>query len=244
MIRAIYGFLIISAVHGVSIQEGLRELKEAPYGFAMVDVDFSLENFSSIDIQRDGVYHHFGEDNIEESMAHFFSEIGHNEEALRTAISIKEIIRKVLEASRKETGWICLRAFIPTTRFDIPRWHVDGPYYAPDEPEDLLFKFVLTLRGPTTLFYPLSPELRKITEKGIHNRQYMKAVCKEENIISPQIGEGAVFIAGLFTAVTALHSEPPIHEHRLFLSIVPCTETQLLALKRRVSSLYPKELQN
>src|SRR5262249_15908206 len=105
---------------------------------------------------------------------------------------------------------------------------------------DILFKFVVTLVGPTTLFYPLPLELRKSTEQMVHNRQYMKNLCRPENIISPRLGEGAVFRAGQYTTSAALHSEPPIHEDRLFFSIVPCMEMQLPALKVRIAAMYPK----
>jgi len=245
-----FSLLISSLLHGTSINGALDELKSDPYGFAFVDVGITkedLENFSSIDIQREWVYHQFGEmERVQEIFANFFGEIGVSEHAiiLRAAERLKEIASDVVKASGKETAWICLRSFIPTNRFDLPRWHVDGHYYRSDEPEDLIFKFALTLVGPTTLFYPISRELRKTTEKTVRNRQYMKNVCKQENIVSPKIGEGALFISGQYTSVAALHSEPPIHENRLFLSIVPCSEKQIIALKSRVTALYPKDSRN
>ncbi len=245
-----FSVMISSILHGASLNEALHGLKDNPYGFAIFDVGITawdLENFSSIDIQREWVYHQFGElEIVQESIANFFGEIGSNENeaAFRATVRLKEITDKVVEASGKETAWVCLRSFTPTDRFDVPRWHVDGPYYTPNGAEDLLFKFVVTLVGPTTFFYLLPQELRKTTEKTIHNRLYMKNFCKQENIVSPKIGEGAVFIGGQYAAVTALHSEPPIHENRLFFSIVPCTEMQLNALKARVTAIYPKDSRN
>lgn len=238
--------LAVPILHGAPASEALDELRENPYGFVMFDIGITprdLEHFSSIDIQREWVYHQFGElERLEESIAHFVHEIGSNEIELAADIAsqLKKITKEVIEGSQNETAWVCLRSFTPTNRFDIPRWHVDGHYYSPDGPNDLLFKFVVTLVGPTTLFYLLPLELRKSTATAVLNRQYMQNFCKQENIVSPNLGEGAVFRAGQYTALAALHSEPPIHENRLFFSVVPCTEMQLPALKTRIAAMYPK----
>ncbi len=242
-----FSVMISSLLHGASLKEALNELRENPYGFVMCNAGITpwdLAQFNSIDIQREWVFHQFGElEIIEESIANFIGEIGSNEIGLtlQVASRLKEIAKNVIDALGKTTGWICLRSFTPINRFDVPRWHVDGPYYNPDGSEDLLFKFVVTLTGPTTLFYPLPLELRRMTEKSIHNRQYMKNFCKEENIVSPNLGEGTIFRGGRYTSVAALHSEPPIHENRLFFSVVPCTEMQLPSLKTRVMAVYPKD---
>ena len=241
-----YPLILSSFLHGACINEAIDELKQSSYGFVLFDLGISskdLELFNSIDIQREWVYHQFGEmEKIEESIVKFIDEIGSNEKglALQVASRLKEITDEVIQSSGKQTGWACLRSFTPTNRFDVPRWHVDGPYYIPNEPKDLIFKVVVTLVGPTTLFYPLSPDLRKLSEKAVHNRPYMKNFCKQENIVSPNLGEGALLRSGQYTTVGALHSEPPIHENRIFFSIVPCTEVQLPGLKTRVTSVYPK----
>ena len=223
--------------------DALSALRESPYGFVLCDVgNWDLERFGSIDIQREWVYHQFGDlETLEKSIANFIGEIGSNESglALQVASQLKEITGAVINASGKETAWICLRSFIPTSRYDVPRWHVDGFYCTPEGPEDLLFKFVVTLVGPTTLFYPLPQELRKRSENMVHNRQYMSNLCKQENVVSPNLGQGAIFRSGQYTKMAALHSEPPIHENRLFFSIVPCSQAQLPALKTRITALYP-----
>ena len=235
-----------SFLHGATINEALDEVKQSSSGFVLFDLGISSEDlalFNSIDIQREWVYHQFGElEKIEESIVKFIDEIGCNERglALHIASRLKEITDQVIQSSGKQTGWACLRSFTPTNRFDIPRWHVDGPYYIPNGPKDLIFKVVVTLVGPSTLFYPLSPDLRKLSENALHNRPYMKNFCKKENIVSPNLGEGALFRAGRYTALAALHSEPPIHENRIFFSIVPCSEEQLPDLKTRVTGVYPK----
>ncbi len=246
MKRLLFLGLITSVLHA----SPLDELRENSYGFVRFEVgitEWDLEQFGAVDIQTERVYHQFGElDTTEESIASFIEEIGFNEKKLahQTASRLKQIAQQVIATSGKETAWICLRSFIPTPRYDVPRWHVDGPYYHSDSAEDLLFKFVVTLKGPTTLFYPLTLNERKATEKTIHNRHYMMNFCRNEKILSPKLGEGVIFRGGQYTAKTALHSEPPIHETRLFFSMVPCIEEQLPFLKARVIALYPKDSRN
>jgi hypothetical protein len=232
---------ICFSLYGSSLP--LSELKEDPYGFLFVDVGITaedLENFSSIDIQKERVYHQFGELETTLEIANFFSALGANgrELSLQAASLIHKIVSDVITASGRETAWIYIRAFTPTDQYDTPRWHLDGYYYSPEREDDLIFKFALTLLGPTTLFYLLPEELRKTAETHTRNRQYMKNFCRLENIRSPRMGEGAVFTAG---RSSALHSEPPIHENRIFFTVVPCMERELQALKTRVLSVYPKD---
>ena len=226
---------------------GLDRLNEDPYGFAFVDAgitDEDLATFSRVDIQQGRVYHQFGEIEMTQGVADFLTQVGDNPSpfALQTAARVIQIVNEVVQACGKETAWIHLRAFIPTDRYDLPRWHMDGSYYTPSEPNDPLLKFVVTFVGPTTLFYLLPLESRKMVERHTRNRHYMKEFCLEENTISPPLGQGAIFIGG--PGFAALHSEPPIHQSRLFLSVVPCKQAQLAELKARVISVYPRDSRN
>ncbi len=234
-------------LHGSTLNKALNGLKEDPYGFALIDVGITeedLANFRCIDIQGERFYHQFGElEKVQEEITDFFIEVGSNQHAvaLQAGARLAQIVNEVVEASGKEAAWVHLRASIPTDRYDLPRWHMDGYYYIPEGPEDLLFKFAATLMGPPTLFYLLPPELRKLAKTQMCNREYMKQFCQVENIVTPRIGEGAIFLGGRGVGVAALHSEPPIHENRLFFSIVPCTKKQLVDLKERVLAVYPKD---
>lgn len=239
--------LLVGTLHGATLRESLEGLKEEPYGFAFVDVGITEEDlayFRSLDIQKERSYHQFGEpDEVQEKVAEFFCELGSNskESALQAAALIAQIAKKVVEASGKESAWIHLRASPPTDKFDLPRWHTDGYYYIPEGPDDLLFKFAMTLKGPPTLFYQLPQDLRSVAVRHMRNRKYMKAFCLDENIIMPRLGEGAVFIGGLNNGVAAMHSEPPIHENRLFFSVVPYTEKHRSEIKARVATAYSKD---
>ena len=63
-----------------------------------------------------------------------------------------------------------------------------------------------------------------------------------EGIVARIRNAGAIFIGG--PGFAALHSEPPIHQSRLFLSVVPCKQAQLAELKARVISVYPRDSRN
>ncbi len=233
------------SLQAASLTEALNELKNNQYGFVFAEVGITeedLEIFSSVDIKRDRIFHQFGElETLSSEILDFFGEVGANEyeATLQVAARLTQIAHDVIRGSCRETAWVCLRSFIPTGKYDVPRWHMDGQYYNPDNANDLVFKFVLTLMGPSTLFYLLPSELRKTAEKHTRDRHYMKKFCKKEKTLSSKAGQGAVFIGG--HGISALHSEPPIHENRLFLSIVPCMESDLALLKSRVLSVYPAD---
>ncbi len=158
----------------------------------------------------------------------------------RVALRVTEVVRAIMVASGQETAWLCLRAFTPIDLYDLSRWHMDGYYFTPTNKEDLMYKFAVTLRGASTLFYPVSQvERNKVWKKTI-NREYMQAFCKQDQMVSPQQGEGVFFIGGR-TDQSALHSEPSIRENRLFFSIVPCNEKQIGELKKKVRPLPIKK---
>jgi len=235
------------SLYGVSLNHAFNELKENRYGFAFVDVGVSeedLTHFQRLDIQREWIYHHFGElDELPNVISDFICEMGENERALASQIAaqLTQIVHEVIEVSGKQTAWVNLQSFIPTNIYDLPRWHWDGYFYAPEGPDELLCKFAMTFVGPPTLFYLLPPELRQTAARHLQNRHYMHRFCQEENIVSAKAGEGAIFLGGQGAGVSALHSAPPIHENRFFFSIVPCSESQLPSLQKRVLAVYPKD---
>jgi hypothetical protein len=239
-------FSLAITLQGASLSDALNELKENPHGFALVDVgitDLDLAAFCCMDIQKSRVYHQFGGLETTKEIADFFCAIGVNAPtlALQTAARLTQIAQEVVKAANKETAWLHLRSFNPTDAYDIPHWHTDGRYYISEDSDKLIFKFVLTLKGPSTLFYLLPPELRKTAERHMSNRSYMKTFCQPENIVIPKIGEGAIFLSTRGGGPAALHSEPPIHENRLFFSLIPCLEKELDSLKARIVSAYPKQ---
>jgi hypothetical protein len=233
-------------LNGMSLSEALDILKTDRYGFVFVDAGITnedLELFNCLNIQNARVYHRFGElEQMRDEIADFFIQMGANkpEFAFSAADRLSQIAQEVVQTSGKETAWVFLRAFLPTDRYDLPRWHMDGAYHRPEGPADSLCKFIVTLVGSPTLFYQLPPEFRSVAERNVRDRNYMKRFCLSENIVVPRRGEGAIFNPFYESRTAGLHSEPPIRENRLFFSIVPCMEKNFADLKKRVLFVYPK----
>jgi hypothetical protein len=236
---------LLSSVSAETFTAALSSLKESPYGFYFVDGGITAEDladFNSIDMREERFFHQFGElSEVEGRIADFLSGIGMNERRLveRAAARLAQITHQIVELSGRETAWVHLRASVPTDRYDIPRWHMDGYYFTPVEGY-LMYKFAVTLVGPSTLFYPIPQELRRTAWRHMLDRKYMQEFCQADRVMSPKEGEGVVFLAGKKTE-SALHSEPPIHQNRLFFSITPCNEKQLAELKVKVLAVYPKD---
>jgi hypothetical protein len=112
--------------------------------------------------------------------------------------------------------------------FDLPRWHFD--YIS----NGVLCKFVMALKGPQTLYVKLSQRKRNEIIKILGEYKDMEDLKiirgKIANLVKLCISKNQCFLydgkeytgvihkLGDFTSA-ALHSEPPIHSERLFLSI-------------------------
>jgi hypothetical protein len=223
----------------------LESLVDCRYGYSFVDMGLfgeDLNDFNAIDIQKDQDFNRFGDlANLEAEIGSFLNEIGPNDAGTiqRVARRVHEIAMEILAISDKESCWVFLRASTPNDRYDLARWHMDGHYYNPVK-DVIQYKFVLTLKGPSTLFYPIpreSIELRRVIWRNMNNRQFMTELCDVTKIATPQKGQGAFFIAGN-SFLAAVHSEPPIHESRLFFSITPCNQDELAVLRGKVMEYY------
>jgi len=158
--------------------------------------------------------------------------------AIQTATRIiLSASQAVVMAAQKETAWVCVRSFLPTSEYDVPRWHCDGGFYEPFDSVQL--KFCAMLKGASTLFGALEPQTRgdfftlfdrSITED--RRREGTLSLVKEGSIKTPTPGHGAFFVAGDDQRST-VHSEPAIREPRLFFSVVPGTEDEIKSLATR-----------
>jgi hypothetical protein len=96
-------------------------------------------------------------------------------------------------------------------------------------------------RGLDTLFHTLPSELREPFEtllkagtgENNYNRQALADFLGKypQGNVTAEPLQGAVFIVGSERA--AIHSEPPINEERLFLSVLPGTPDQIKQWENR-----------
>ena len=244
MLRKFLPLLLAAVLHADSYTDALHALKKVPFGFCFFDAGITqqdLAHFDCLDINQERYFQQFGDlADVEERIADFLSYIGSNDPDLVSHLAkrLSFITNQVMAASGRETAWVHLRASIPTDAYDIPRWHIDGHYFRPD-PEILMYRFALTLKGAPTIFYLLPNDQRDTAWKNMRFRDYMHQWCTGP-VVSPSPGEAVYFIGGSKDK-GALHTEPPIHLPRLFLSIVPCSEEQLTGLKAKIVAIYPKD---
>lgn len=198
--------------------------------------DDDIKVLKSLKVSITDEYNNYGNlKDLNSEVRTFIKSLNKENEAIAEATSkiIARIVNDIVRASGQETAWVAVRSFIPTSEYDVPRWHRDGYYYAPYEGNP--YKFAVTLKGPSTLFYNLPNDLKKEfsdlertgTEKNGYNRQTLATFLGQSqgNTRVPQPYQGAIFIVG--SEYAAIHSEPPIHEERLFISVLPGSQKQI-----------------
>ena len=185
-------------------------------------------------------------DQFESKTTAFLQSLGNSEElSLRASKIIKKVVNDIKAAFNVDAAWVAIRSFTETTEFDEPRLHTDGYYYLPFEGSQ--YKVAIALKGAGTLFYELPEDFRNIF-KEIQNKQTLDnekenrakfVKLLEEYSTQTQCftypGEtcsGVVFLVGN-SDFAAVHSEPPIHSQRLFLSILPGSKKQIQELHDR-----------
>ena len=146
--------------------------------------------------------------------------------------------------------WLDIRATQVSDEFNIPRWHTDGNFF--HRPNEGQWKLATCLLGPGTLFLVDGDEGRKVEEeqrtimletmdkrkfvdkvkersfemqKETQVRKVLADLFAKWEIAQPSIGEMAFFRVGNVNA--AVHSEPKSVGDRIFVSILPGTETEL-----------------
>lgn len=212
------------------------------------------EYLSGLKIHSCAEYSHFGStQELCLEVKEFVAGLGNDvETSIQVSTIIEKCVKASLAASGKEAAWVTLRASVQNTDYDMPRWHTDGYFYQPYDGQQ--YKIAMVLKGAQTLFYLLPDKDRKWFDKVprstqpiyhkdgsidkeatiqtmFKSRQLLADSLDKKNIVSGAFGQGVVFAVGCDNA--AVHSEPPIHEERLFLSIVPGSSAQIQELQQR-----------
>ena len=122
---------------------------------------------------------------------------------------------------------------MPHDFFNTPRWHTDGYYYAPFNGQQ--YKIACALKGPSTLFCQAPTDIReKFNELQAKqsSRVMIAELLKDQPILQASTTQAMLFVVGDFQSA-AIHSEPPIDQARLFISILPGTHEQIQELYNR-----------
>lgn len=198
--------------------------EKAAFATLCINATSSYDNFGAIDL-------------VKPEAEKFFLRLGNSPgDAARAAATVDRLAREALEAFGAEAGWLTIRAALPTGAFDIPRWHQDGTFF--DTPTGEQRKVAIALKGASTLFNDLPNALRgKFQEALRAEKDSTEQRLKIAQLVNPSDnstgaeGQGSIFISG--TERAAVHSEPPIHAPRVFVSIVPGTAAQIEELRTR-----------
>lgn len=181
-----------------------------------------LGNRGSIQYSRYGELHL-----LTDELLQFFPKIGSQSEKINEELAalVERIVKNVLQVAEKKSAWVCVRAFYPSAFFDQPRWHMDGRFYGLAEGERCV-KFGVALRGAGTLFYDASEEERQVFLKHQKDRDFLETFLSSQHVQQTGFSEGAFFLVA-DPKISAIHSEPPIAEERLFLSVLPGSEEEI-----------------
>lgn len=171
----------------------------------------------------------------------YFETLGNDyNSSYKAAKAIHRIVKKMKEDLKAESFWLTMRLPDKSDMYDIPRWHIDGFYYPPFKGR--VTKIVFTLKGPSTLFYNILPEkrgtyneisYRPAKDKSdysygntMEGRKELAKLVDHAKVHQPSLQTGTVYLVG-DTDTAAIHSEPPIHEDRIFVSILPGAKEQI-----------------
>ncbi len=238
------------------LKNNMEILKER--GIVSFDVGFTPEEQESIReiiIQKElPQFNHYGpidHELLENLIAHLSQLEGNRKESI---ITLSRFIARIAEDVRKklhqEAAWVMVRVTLPDDTFDLPRWHVDGKYFSSEEKT---YKLVFAVKGPPSRFaeikdkekfQQLSREIaenyaredadpEEIEKEDTRLRRELDAIVHETERVKEH--HATIYLVGDENA--KVHSEPPLHEARIFLSVVCGSNEQIEALKRRYEAV-------
>ncbi|MCE5315905.1 MAG: hypothetical protein LLG04_00900 [Parachlamydia sp.] len=236
---AFASFVYESGAHQVvdSMMSQIDHLRHHPEeSFASVDLRFSQHEMRMIDqlkVETTEQYNRFGNlQQLKDELPQFLRSIGNDDIEVIQVISnlIARISDYTVKASGKETAWVAVRAFTPSSVFDIPRWHRDGHFFSAHS--GFAYKFAATLKGNATLFYRLPPDLQEAFAAYEDDRTALAQLLSVEASETAPKGYGAFFIVGE-PDTAAVHSEPKMDQSRLFFSVMVGSEAEIQELDLR-----------
>jgi hypothetical protein len=153
----------------ISSKDISEYLNSSNKNFKIFDITYSKDDEKAIDnlqITTYKAYNHYGKLDKMIGLNEFLKLLGKNTETNINKIEkiIKNLIKKVLSAYKKDYYWLTIRVTLPNSNYDIPRWHKDGQYPG-FTPEDNPSKFITVLKGPGTFAIKQSKEVDEIYKK-------------------------------------------------------------------------------
>ena len=249
-------FLLFYRMLYIMIKNNFENFIKNPnksYKIIKLNIDDNIINIlNEINININNIFDYFGESKLLDSnkLKDFLINIGNNniKDINQLTKFIKKLLLKICNKFNKNFCWLTIRISKNKKIFkenklldyDIPRWHIDGKYY---NSESIQYKFILTLKGPSTLIINPNNKIRnkflQILDKDndiINVRLERNKIVKNESIIKVKTLINGVITMSNNSNLATIHSEPPIHEDRIFISILPMTIDEIDQLKLRWNS--------
>jgi hypothetical protein len=170
------------------------------------------------------------DESFESSLTEQLKTVGINESSIISTLTkaILGVVSRYVKEQQKEEALVYVRVTTPNDDFNIARWHRDGFFFNPDEEKKLVF----SLKGPVSLigkaislanFNEEENSLnRLLNDKDLSDPEVMAARERMAQNVTPlpppALGQGVVFSVGSESAT--IHSEPPLNEARIFVSVV------------------------
>lgn len=235
-----------------NIRDFLREPGDRT--FKVFKIVYSPEEEKTVkefDLKKYGTYEHFGSLKPD-GLTEFLAGLGANSDAVVDVVQrfVMGLVETVCRGYGREAMWLAIRVTGATDQFDVSRWHVDGNFFKRVEGvggAELQSKFIFTPRGPGTLLCETDPKTRAeflAIDDPMPPNDENKKIWKENNVKRDQLlrpvsriqqaqnDEGIIFFVG-DPMRSAIHSEPPIHERRIFISILPGSPQQIRELREK-----------
>lgn len=232
------------------IKDGLRKNENTVMPIHYTQTEKSLISRFNIDITKRCNPDYIGHVNYFNPLE-TLKMIGNNteEDVQKMADIIKRLAQEVCNGYGRKYVCVSIRANNPHHFFDIPRWHIDGYFFRnPKSRTKQQSKFITVLKGAGTLMIHPQPK-KEVIEKiekllsdlgnnneedqmSIKFRKKYDAILVNENKKQLNNEQGLVFMVDNRDRVL-IHSEPPMREDRLFISILPGYEYEITELNKR-----------
>jgi hypothetical protein len=196
----------------------------------------------NLNINQDNTFNYFGNKKLDINSSYSLINLFKTNNDIKSinllCKFIKKLLLEVCNEYNKNYCWLTIRVSTPNNIYDIPRWHYDGNYY---KSNNIQTKFILTLKGNSTLIINPNQKIKKkffdidnkinIDESEI--KLLRNKIVNNEKIININTLTNGIIIISTNPKLVTIHSEPPIRENRIFLSILPMTKNELNELKIR-----------
>jgi hypothetical protein len=242
-----------SPLNPKNISKYLESRKDTKSAYQIFHIDYTAEEkeaLKNFNVTKMDTFKYCGNKKKPE-VKEFLESLGDNsKKEIDNIINIVyKLIDNILDGYKKEYYWISIRIVDFTHGFDIPRWHRDGSFFDIDKLNQS--KFVTVIKGPGTLLKENTIENKKIYDeintkrraelnsqknqeefKIIDNkyREKFADALKESETKQINNDEGLIFFVG--DENSAIHSEPKMDSQRMFISILPGDEDDIMKLSQ------------